>query len=124
VGSYFDFCYNQTKANFQNLIEALSALDMGLVYNFHHAHDQIERFTGLADKMLANLWYVNLNGMKKQGPRILTIGEGNHEQAMISILESKGYTGDYGVLGHVEDADAREIQEANLEGLRNFSVDK
>ncbi len=102
------------------IIKALPEKDLGLVYNFHHGHDQIDAFPDIAKTMTPYLWYVNLNGMKKDGPKILSIGEGDHEREMIEILQENGYKGDYGILGHVEDADVETILRANLDGL--FSI--
>ena len=111
-GGWFDEPVNQIK-----IIKALPDSDLGIVYNFHHAHHQIEAFPEIVDTMLPHLWYVNLNGLRQEGPKILTIGEGNHEMQMIQTLKDKGYDGDFGILGHVEDADVEEILRANLNGL-------
>ncbi len=113
-GGWFGEPVNQIK-----IIKALPKSDLGIVYNFHHAHHQIDAFPQIVDTMLPFLWYVNLNGLRKEGPKILTIGEGNHEMQMIQTLKEKGYKGDYGILGHVEDADVEEILRANLNGLMN-----
>lgn len=104
-----------------NIIKALPKKELGLVYNFHHAHNQIEKFPENVDQMLPYLWHVNLNGMIKEGPKILTIGEGNHEAEMIQVLKSKDYKGDYGILGHVENADVELILQANLKGVQEIS---
>ena len=111
-GDWFGEPENQIK-----IIEALPNKDLGLVYNFHHAHQQIDAFPELVNMMMPHLWYVNLNGLRKEGPKILTIGKGNHEMEMIDLLIEKGYKGDFGVLGHVEEADVEVILQANLEGL-------
>lgn len=113
-GDWFGDPKNQIK-----IIEALPNEDLGLVYNFHHAHNQIEAFPELVTMMLPYLWYVNLNGLRKEGAKILTIGKGDYEMGMIDLLMEKGYKGDYGILGHVEDADVETILKANLDGLKN-----
>jgi hypothetical protein len=53
------------------IIEALPDHRIGLVYNFHHGHEHIERFDTLVDTMRPHLWVVNLNGMRPGGPKIL-----------------------------------------------------
>jgi len=111
-GDWFGEPANQIK-----IIKALPDDDLGLIYNFHHAHEQIEAFPELVTTMLPYLWGVNLNGMRKEGPKILTIGEGDHEKEMIDQLIKKGYSGDFGILGHVEEADVETILRANLNGL-------
>lgn len=116
-GDWFGEPKNQIK-----IIEALPNEELGLVYNFHHAHKQIEAFSELVPIMLPYLWNVNLNGLRKEGPKILTIGEGDYENEMINELIKKGYKGDFGILGHVEDADVETILKANLNGLKKIQI--
>ena len=99
------------------IIEALPDHDVGIVYNFHHGHEQIDRFERLVDAMLPHLWVVNLNGMRPEGPKILPFGTGTHEWTMLRRFVDAGFTGPFGVLGHVDDADVRVILEGNLKGL-------
>ena len=112
-GDWFGEPVNQVK-----IMKALPDKDLGIIYNFHHAHEQIETFPEIVDTMLPHLWGVNLNGLRKEGPKILTIGKGNYEMEMIQLLKEKGYNGDFGILGHVEDADVEVILRANLNGLK------
>lgn len=108
----------------ENQIKILEASNLeskvGLIYNFHHGHHQIDNFEALVDMMMPNLWCVNLNGMKKDDHKILPIGQGDYEKGMIEILDSKGYDGPYGILGHVDTADVKEILKGNLKGLREM----
>lgn len=113
-GNWFGEPINQIK-----IIEALPNEDLGLVYNFHHAHNQIEAFPELVTMMLPYLWNVNLNGLRKEGPKILAIGKGDYEKEMIELLLEKGFKGNFGILGHVEDADVETILKANLNGLKH-----
>ncbi len=115
-GDWFGKPANQVK-----IIKALPDANLGIVYNFHHAKDQIEDFPNIVKVMKPYLWYVNLNGLKKGGPQILTIGEGDYEKGMISILKENGYKGDYGILGHLENADAEKVLKANLLGLEKIT---
>jgi hypothetical protein len=39
---------------------------------------------------------------------------------MIKTLKSSGYNGAVGILGHVEDADVKQVLRGNLEGLRTL----
>jgi len=116
-GGWFGEPKNQIK-----IIEALPNEELGILYNFHHAHEQIEVFPELATMMLPYLWNVNLNGLRKEGPKILTIGEGDYEKEMIALLLEKGYKGDFGILGHVEDTDVEIILKANLNGLKKLTI--
>lgn len=112
-GDWFGEPENQVK-----IIQVLPDEDLGIIFNFHHAHQQIDPFPEMVDVMLPYLWSVNLNGLRKGGPKILPIGQGDHEREMIELLIGKGYTGDFGILGHVENADVEMILKANLEGLK------
>jgi hypothetical protein len=62
------------------------------------------------------LWVVNLNGMRPEGPKILPFGSGTEERRMLQVVLDSGFTGPFGVLGHV-DADVEEILRGNLRGL-------
>jgi sugar phosphate isomerase/epimerase len=114
-GDWFGEPENQVR-----IIEKMGAKDVGIVYNFHHAHTQIKEFPRLLQKMLPYLNTVNLNGMKVEGPKILTIGEGDQELGMLNILRETGYAGSLGILCHIETEDARVVLERNLTGLRSL----
>lgn len=100
------------------IINALQTKDIGLVYNFHHAHDQIAQFPQLLQAMQPYLWTVNLNGMRAAGPKILPLGEGESELDMLRALRESQFKGSIGILGHVEEEDARVVLERNLAGLQ------
>ncbi len=104
-------------ANQVALIKSLPEKDLGIIFNFHHAHELLDNYQELVDIMTPYLWAVNLNGMKIEGPKILPIGHGDLEKDMIMLLEDHGFDGPYGILGHVEDCDAKVILRRNLEGL-------
>ncbi len=53
----------------------------------------MENFKELAQKMIPYLSAVNLNGMQKDGEKILPIGEGNYEKEMINELINAGFKG-------------------------------
>ena len=93
---------------------------VGIAYNFHHAHSQLDRFATLFPKMLPHLMAVNLNGMRAEGPMILPIGEGDREQEMISVIHKSGYRGPVGVLHHQRTMDAATGLGTNIAGLRRI----
>lgn len=111
-GDWFGEPENQVR-----IIQALPGRDVGLVYNFHHGHQQIDRFDALVKTIRPYLWVVNLNGMRPEGPKILPFGTGTHERKMLQRVLDAGFTGPFGVLGHVDDADVEEILRGNLRGL-------
>ena len=112
-GGWFGDPHNQVK-----LIQNLPDLDLGIIFNFHHAHELLDDFPALVEAMLPHLWVVNLNGMRAEGPKILTIGQGNLEKEMIDELTKKGFRGPYGILGHIEEEDVKAVLERNLDGLK------
>ncbi|MEX1238178.1 MAG: xylose isomerase [Cyclobacteriaceae bacterium] len=111
-GSWFGEPENQVK-----IIEGVGAKDIGIVYNFHHARHQVNDFPKLLKIMLPYLSTVNINGMKENGPMILTVGQGDKELWMLQRLKESGYKGSIGILSHVDDEDAKVVLQRNLEGL-------
>ena len=114
-GDWFGDPVNQVR-----IIEKIGSGDIGIVYNFHHAHDQIEKYPELLSKMMPYLRTVNLNGMKVAGPKILPLGSGDRELQMLKMLKASGYSGPIGILGHVEDEDVKVVLTRNLEGLKSL----
>jgi sugar phosphate isomerase/epimerase len=111
-GDWFGEPENQVR-----IIQALPGRDVGIVYNFHHGHQQIDRFDALVKAIRPYLWVVNLNGMRPEGPKILPFGTGTEERRMLQTVLDSGFTGPFGVLGHVDDADVEVILRGNLRGL-------
>jgi len=114
--------YGKTE-NQLRIIKALPDYTIGVVYNFHHAHDDLHLYSETIKNLLTYLWCVNLNGMKKDGPKIITIGQGDLEREMIQQLLDMGYTGPWGVLGHIKGGDPEIILEANYRGLQKLFLE-
>jgi len=112
-GDWFGEPDNQLK-----ILNEIKDSSVGLIYNFHHAHMQVDRFPELLQKMMPWLWTVNINGMKKEGPQILPVGEGDEELGMIKKLKTSGFNGTIGILGHVDTKDVKEVLQKNLDGLK------
>lgn len=110
-------------ANMIKIIQRLEGKDIGVIYNFHHAHLQIEQFENNLKIMLPYLKCVNLNGMRVEGPKILPVGSGNFEKQMMMQLKRSGFQGRVGILGHVEDADVKEVLANNLAGIRSVLLE-
>lgn len=99
------------------IIENLNLDSITMVYNFHHAHEYVDEFPEIAKKIKPYLSYVNLNGVKKSGPQILTLGEGDYEFEMIKTLLSEGFNGPWGILGHIKTEDVQKVLQRNIDGL-------
>jgi sugar phosphate isomerase/epimerase len=110
--------------NLVKIIEMLPGKEVGIIFNFHHAHDLLGDYDNMVKNMMPYLWAVNLNGMNPGGPKILPIGSGEKEAEMISVLKDNGFTAPFGILGHVEDADVEKILQGNLEGLKKVLKSK
>ncbi|HWA25040.1 MAG TPA: TIM barrel protein [Lacunisphaera sp.] len=104
------------------VIKAMKGPAVGIVFNFHHAHDMLDRFPALLEHMLPYLTAININGMNAGGPKILPIGQGNQEREMLRLVKASGYAGPIGILGHVDDADVEVILKRNLDGLRQLAA--
>lgn len=105
-----------------NIIKESGQEDISIVYNFHHAHDGIDEFNESVKMIKPYLSYVNLNGVKKGGPKILDIGKGDHEYEMINALIKEGYDGPWGILGHIKTEDVKVVLERNIEGLKSLTT--
>jgi len=100
------------------IIKATGSDNIGIVYNFHHGHEHIERFSEMLSDMLPYLWTVNINGMQIGGPKIMTVGEGDREKEMLRELLDSGFDGTIGIIGHTEGKDIRGVLAKNLSGLK------
>ena len=114
-GGWYGSADNQLK-----IIQQLPKEDLGIIFNFHHAHDDLKNYSDNIKKLLPYVWCVNLNGMEANGEKIITIGKGTLEKPMIQQLLDIGYVGPFGILGHVKGGDPEIILQANFEGLQNL----
>ena len=101
------------------LRENEKAEHVGIVYNLHHGHGHIDDFAEVLALMQPYLFCLNLNGMNDgANPKILPIGQGEHDVALLKIIAESGYTGPIGILDHRGDVDAEEALRANLDGMK------
>ena len=122
VGLYNHGGWGGKPENLVAVCEALRAKTgsdtVGIVYNFHHAHDDLGNFEGSFELMQPLLLCANINGMNSNAhPKILTIGKGNHESDMIQAIIKSGYDGPVGIIDHRPEADSEEVLGENLDGL-------
>ncbi len=93
---------------------------LGIVYNFHQSHAQMDRLKTVFPQLKPHLVALNLNGMRSAGRRIETLGKGDREKEMIDIVFKSGWRGPVGIIGHNRSADMKSTLQANLDGLRSI----
>ncbi|MGE3809107.1 MAG: sugar phosphate isomerase/epimerase [Gemmataceae bacterium] len=89
---------------------------VGIVYNLHHGHGHIKDFKEALERMKPYLLCLNLNGMNSNGPKILQLGAGEHDVALLKTIRASGYRGPIGIIGHTND-DVQDRLRDNLDGL-------
>lgn len=127
VGLYNHLGWFGEPSNQLALIQRLHSAgltNVGIIYNFHHGHAHIEQFPDLFRAMKPHLLAVNLNGMVRHGDRIgkkiIPLGTGTEEAAMLRAIANSGWQGPIGILGHTdEDAEVKLSKE--LEGLARIA---
>lgn len=102
------------------ILKDLNLPNVGIVYNLHHGHDHLDRFSELLGKMKPHLLALNLNGMirdgERKGKKILPLGQGDLDLLLLKTIVASGWVGPIGILGHTQD-DAQERLTDNLDGL-------
>ena len=93
---------------------------LGIVYNFHQSHGQMDRLKAVFPQLKPHLVALNLNGMRSDGPQIETLGKGDREREMIDIIFKSGWRGPVGIIGHKRSEDVKPTLQANLDGLRSI----
>jgi len=94
---------------------------VGIVYNFHHGHGHMEDFAECLDGMKPYLLCLNLNGMNDGArPKIVRLGQGQHEKSMMQTILESGYEGPIGILGHTSGEDVEVVLRENLEGMKRL----
>ena len=109
--------------NQMQIIERLrqhGVTNVGIVYNQHHGHEHLDRFAALLQLMKPYLMALNLNGMTRRGDqvgkKIIPLGQGDLDVALLQTIRDSGWRGPIGLLNHTdEDAEARLLD--NLDGL-------
>ncbi len=92
----------------------------GIVYNFHHGHEHLGQMPADFNAMVPHLLCVNLNGMAAAGPKIVPLGQGDDDRALLDMVANSGYGGPIGLLDHRPEMDAEESLRQNLDGLQGL----
>lgn len=109
--------------NMIRILKMMKSGNAGIVYNFHHAHEHLDLLPEAFNRMLPYLYCVNLNGMTREGPKILPLGEGKEDIKIMKMISSSGYNGPIGIIGHVNDEDVELVLKRNIEGLKKLLLE-
>ena len=94
---------------------------VGIVYNLHHGHGHIADFEKSLKLMQPHLLCLNLNGMNDDAkPKILPLGQGRHELALLNTIRQSGYRGAIAILDHRSVIDTEVALRENLDGLKKL----
>ncbi|WP_207532757.1 sugar phosphate isomerase/epimerase family protein [Desertivirga arenae] len=100
------------------VIEHLKLPNIGIVYNFHHAEEQVERFPQFFPKIKPYLYAVNLMGLKGTNPsKVVAVGQGDQEAKMMKLVKDSGYKGPIGIINEETHPDAEQGLKINMEGV-------
>jgi len=109
--------------NMVRLVKAIDRPNVGIVYNLHHAHDQVDRLPEVLKLLKPHLLALNVNGMETNGDqigkKILIIGEGDRDAQVFRQIMESGYSGPIGILNHTQE-DAQERLDKNIKGLQSL----
>jgi len=120
VGFYNHGGWSGEPENQIAVIKKLKMNNVGLVYNFHHGREHMDRFPEFFPKMVPYLLAVNLNAMKKGAPIAVPIGEGERDLEFLKIIKNSKYRGPIGVLNHRTDVDAEVGLKQYMDGLKGL----
>ncbi|WP_256011084.1 sugar phosphate isomerase/epimerase family protein [Desertivirga xinjiangensis] len=100
------------------VINHLKLSNIGIVYNFHHAENDIDRFPNFFPKILPHLYAINLMGLKGKNPaKVVPVGEGDQELEMMKIVKESGYNGPIGIINEDTHPDAEAGLKMNMDGV-------
>lgn len=88
---------------------------VGIVYNLHHGHGHVTDFGAHLAVLKPHLLCLNLNGMGAAA-KILPLGAGEHDLALLRTIRASGYAGRVGIIGHTSDDVELRLRD-NLDGL-------
>lgn len=106
------------------IIGQLNRPNIGIVYNFHHAVKDHERFSEFFPKIKPHLYALNLAGIRaSDDEQFYGLGEGDIEQRLIRIVLESDYDGPVGIINHDRQRDARVGLLKEMEGLKAILTD-
>jgi sugar phosphate isomerase/epimerase len=123
VGLYNHGGWGGVPHNLVEILKRVKSKNVSIVYNFSHGHQDLEKMPGAFDEMLPYLSSINLNGMNKDGQRILPLGQGKEDVKILRMIKESGYNRCIGIIGEVPIEDVEIVLKRNLEGLKKLLVE-
>ncbi|MEC3879181.1 sugar phosphate isomerase/epimerase family protein [Parapedobacter sp. 10938] len=103
------------------IIEAVDRMNVGMVYNFHHARLHHERFSTFFPKIVPHLFALNIAGLKAGvTDRFFRTGQGDVEKEMIRQVWKSNYRGPIGIINHDTNEDAEKGLSDEIDGLKKI----
>ena len=119
VGLYNHGGWYGEPENQLEIIQYLKKPNIGIVYNFHHAEEQIDKFPAFFPHIVPHLMALNLAGLKRGNPvKVVPIGDGDAELEMMQIVKNSKYRGPVGIINEDTAPDAEEGLTMNISGLK------
>lgn len=105
------------------IIEHLGLDNVGMVYNFQHGRNHIERFSEFYPKMKKYLFCINLVGLSSGNEvKVASLGEGDIEYKLLAQIFGTGYNGPMSIQNHRPDRDAEEALISERKGLNKIMM--
>ncbi|WP_229216651.1 sugar phosphate isomerase/epimerase [Dyadobacter sp. 3J3] len=121
VGLYNHGGWYGEPENQLEIINYLKKPNIGIVYNFHHAEEQFDRFPKFFPEMLPYLLSINLSGLRKGNPvKVVPIGQGDVKTEMIRVVKNSTYNGPIGIINEETAPDAEVGLKMNMDGLKKI----
>ena len=119
LGLYNHGGWSSEPENQLAIIQYLKRSNIGIVYNFSHSEEQIQRFPEFFPEILPHLLAINLTGLKGGYPAtVVPVGDGNIEERMINIIWKSTYKGPIGIINENFAPDAKDGLQLNMTGLQ------
>jgi len=119
VGLYNHGGWYGEPENQLEIIQYLKKPNIGIVYNFHHAEEHIDKFPEFFPRIVPHLMALNLAGLKTGNPvKVVPIGNGDAELEMMRIVKNSKYRGPIGIINEDTAPDAEEGLTMNINGLK------
>jgi hypothetical protein len=104
-----------------SILEYVKRPNAGIVYNFNHAEEQIDRFPSFFPRILQHLIALNIAGLQNGRPgKVVPVGRGDSEREMMKLIGQSSYNGPIGIINENTDPDAETGLLMNIDGLKKI----